>query len=217
MTKCSVCGNEFIKNRVNKKYCSRECMKEASNIRRKPVHGYFLLCVICQEEFESRHPKSKTCAKNECCHEYNRQRKEKDGNTAQAKERNKVTRNKPENKRKTRDLWLRYTFGISIETYEEMLEKQNGVCYICSKVNPSGRVLSVDHDHKTKMVRKLLCQNCNSLIGQAKEDIRVLEIVKEYLKEHDAYPTHAEPWSPSSEWSYLFTKPCDYDNQLSIC
>ena len=56
-------------------------------------------------------------------------------------------------------------FGISLEDYEELLEKQGGVCAICKNKCPSGRRLAVDHDHVTKRVRGLLCCNCNRVLG----------------------------------------------------
>lgn len=56
-------------------------------------------------------------------------------------------------------------YGMSQENYDTILEAQGGVCAICGGVNPSGRKLSVDHDHETLDVRGLLCVGCNTSMG----------------------------------------------------
>ncbi len=83
-------------------------------------------------------------------------------------------------RRKTR---LKTKYGLTVEQYNTMLEKQKCVCYICGGVN-SDRALAVDHCHTTGAVRKLLCTNCNTLIGQAKDNIDLLNKAINYLKEH---------------------------------
>jgi hypothetical protein len=50
--------------------------------------------------------------------------------------------------------------GITDELYFEMLERQSGHCALCP-ATPKTRRLHVDHDHKTKQVRGLLCMRCN--------------------------------------------------------
>lgn len=54
-------------------------------------------------------------------------------------------------------------YGLTVEEYDALLEKQCGVCAICEALPPVGRLrrLSVDHDHVTGEVRGLLCQRCN--------------------------------------------------------
>ncbi len=66
------------------------------------------------------------------------------------------------------DYMLRRRYGISLAQFEEMLEKQGGVCKICR--NPpsmKGREkrLHVDHCHRTNRVRGLLCHRCNVFLG----------------------------------------------------
>jgi len=61
-------------------------------------------------------------------------------------------------------------YGISIEEYEEIFAKQNGVCAICEKpenLTKDGKLhaLAVDHNHETLQVRGLLCMNCNTRLG----------------------------------------------------
>ena len=81
-----------------------------------------------------------------------------------------------------KDLKLRRAYGISLEDYNIILKQQNSVCAICENVCVSGRMLSVDHSHKTGKVRGLLCINCNRAIGNLKDDLKLLNRMKKYLK-----------------------------------
>ena len=71
--------------------------------------------------------------------------------------------------------------GLSVKEKKTILEKQFGLCAICgtSKFNAFGPHL--DHDHKTGMVRGVLCQNCNLAFGFAKEDVVILHKMIRYL------------------------------------
>jgi hypothetical protein len=42
--------------------------------------------------------------------------------------------------------------------------------------------LSIDHNHETGEVRELLCGDCNTAIGMAKEDPEILQAMISYLK-----------------------------------
>jgi hypothetical protein len=79
---------------------------------------------------------------------------------------------------------LKNKYGITLEQYDEMFEQQNGVCAICGGININGRRLGVDHDHETGKIRALLCNSCNHIIGDAKENIIVLQSAINYLKSH---------------------------------
>lgn len=78
-----------------------------------------------------------------------------------------------------RDAKYRYKYGITLRTFEEMLVDQKGVCAICKSANK----LAVDHDHKTGLVRGLLCYSCNSGIGQFRDNPTYLEAAIRYLGE----------------------------------
>ena len=86
-----------------------------------------------------------------------------------------------ENKGRTRNSYLKRFFGISLDDYNELLEKQNGVCAICG--GKSGkRSFSVDHDHTNGKVRGLLCRGCNVGIGNLNDDPELLEKAIQYIK-----------------------------------
>jgi hypothetical protein len=72
-------------------------------------------------------------------------------------------------------------YGITVTEYNEMLNEQNGLCAICGSDN-KGKTLHIDHEHKTRKVRRLLCRDCNLAIGFAREDVGILEKIIGYLK-----------------------------------
>jgi len=82
---------------------------------------------------------------------------------------------------------LRESFGLSLEQYQEMHDRQNGRCAICDEPETqmrSGKIkaLAVDHNHKTGAIRGLLCCDCNQGIGKLKDDPKILRLAAEYLE-----------------------------------
>lgn len=84
-----------------------------------------------------------------------------------------------------REAQLKKNYGITEEEYFEMLNLQNGLCKICLTKGKENRNLSVDHSHKTKRVRGLLCQNCNVGLGKFQDDEKLLAKAIEYLKNNN--------------------------------
>lgn len=82
----------------------------------------------------------------------------------------------------TRNKFLKYYYGITLEKYNEMFKNQNGCCAICKKHQVElNKRLFVDHCHNTGKIRKLLCQKCNTLLGMAEENPDVLKEAINYL------------------------------------
>lgn len=81
-----------------------------------------------------------------------------------------------------RKSYLMLRYGITIEQWQEMFDNQNGCCAICGKhQSKMVKTLSVDHDHKTGIVRGLLCHQCNAALGNLCDDIDVLKKALDYL------------------------------------
>lgn len=93
------------------------------------------------------------------------------------------------NPEKYRNSQMKSVFGITLEDYNKMFKKQKGLCKICglpeTHKNMHGvKGLSIDHNHHSKKIRGLLCNNCNLGIGQLKVDaFGILNLQKaiEYL------------------------------------
>lgn len=93
-----------------------------------------------------------------------------------------------------KDSHLRSKYGVSLADFETMQADQGDCCAICRKPETGLRygkpiTLAVDHNHTTGAVRDLLCRGCNQLIGNAKEDVGVLEAAIAYLRRH-SMPAH---------------------------
>lgn len=79
--------------------------------------------------------------------------------------------------------WLRSRYNISEEEHSEMLEKQNYTCAICKQPQNYSRTdkLYVDHCHVTSKVRGLLCNSCNTGLGNFKDNPNLLRKAATYL------------------------------------
>jgi Recombination endonuclease VII. len=76
---------------------------------------------------------------------------------------------------------LRRKFNMTVDEYNSLLNKQNGVCAICFEL-PVTKRLAVDHDAETSVIRGLLCANCNTAIGLLKHNLQRLDSAKNYLQ-----------------------------------
>jgi len=78
-------------------------------------------------------------------------------------------------------------YGVTPEWYESKLKEQNGLCEICGTDKPGGRGkdMHVDHNHTTNKVRGLLCSNCNTMLGLAKENLDILKLAMKYLEKYE--------------------------------
>ena len=81
---------------------------------------------------------------------------------------------------------MKKNYGITLEEYDAMVEKQDGKCAICETTKPKGNGarFHIDHSHKTGKVRGLLCSPCNLALGKFKDDIAILQSAIEYLRDH---------------------------------
>lgn len=84
---------------------------------------------------------------------------------------------------KQRHSHLKTNYGITIDSYDEMFEKQAGSCAVCNDA-PTGKRLHVDHDHATGKIRALLCPRCNLALGCTGDDPGKLRALAEYLEKH---------------------------------
>jgi DNA-directed RNA polymerase subunit RPC12/RpoP len=86
----------------------------------------------------------------------------------------------------TRDLYLRRTFGITLEEYKAILAAQGHRCPICNKPL-EGISNPVDHDHKTNVVRGIPCTYCNRRRIAQHTDWEMVQRIADYLKHHPAH------------------------------
>ena len=75
-------------------------------------------------------------------------------------------------------------YGVTENEYKKLIELQGSVCAICGLPPSSKKRLHIDHRHTDGVVRGLLCNNCNIILGHAKDSIVTLESAISYLKNH---------------------------------
>lgn len=128
-------------------------------------------CRDCQKEYHLANKEHR----NAQCRNYNKV------NNIVLKEyyKNKYAKNKI----KYNNARIKNMYGITLEDYTKMFEEQCGSCAICKRSqNEFKKALHIDHCHTTGKVRGLLCHNCNTFIGHAKENISILSNGISYLK-----------------------------------
>ena len=177
MKTCAKCGStegrvEFVKDRQGRRPVCRLCDNEQQREnrykrlgrRRRRGDAYSYTCQSCGLVFESVVSGTSKTTCDDCLRRAFNERA----------------------RRKWREGYLRRTYGISLEDYEQMLDAQDARCAICSTTEPGGRHdgFVVDHDHSTGAVRSLLCSNCNAAIGLLCEDPAVLRSAIDYLRRH---------------------------------
>lgn len=77
---------------------------------------------------------------------------------------------------------LKRIFGITVEDYDSKMVEQGGLCAICLK--PDNKRLAIDHCHKTKRVRGLLCQKCNRAVGLLADSSEIATRLVKYLQQY---------------------------------
>lgn len=73
-------------------------------------------------------------------------------------------------------------YGVGKSEVLAFAATQNGKCAICMKLLVPGRDTHVDHDHKTGVVRGLLCFVCNRGIGMFRDSDEILSRAVDYLR-----------------------------------
>jgi hypothetical protein len=92
-----------------------------------------------------------------------------------------LKRKSPTAKAKNLAKHLKRMYGLSLEEFERLNQKQNNCCAVCSR-SPSelGR-LYVDHCHQSGKIRGLLCQKCNSGLGLLGDTREALQKALKYI------------------------------------
>ena len=213
MKGCIICNKEIV-NTIKKGRPRLTCVK-CEEVRKAKV--IIKRCIICNKEIVNTigrgRPKiicSVKCEEvraKEWHNEYQQKPEVKAKKKAYLKEYSQLPKVKA--KRQTLEFKARQKelcqkahlkkYGLTKETYNEILKQQNNKCAICKNEETNtfkGQIvnLSIDHNHKTGKVRGLLCLKCNTSLGNLKDDISLFYKCIEYLnhyqkdKEKSKYP-----------------------------
>lgn len=85
------------------------------------------------------------------------------------------------NKEKVRASQIKYNYGLNLEQINKILIKQDYKCAICDRSLIETRGC-IDHDHKVKEVRGILCHQCNTGLGLLNENPELLRKAALYIE-----------------------------------
>jgi hypothetical protein len=84
---------------------------------------------------------------------------------------------------KRRAIQLKNKFNLTIKEWDDLFDKQKGVCAICAHPEQNGKRLSIDHCHTSGRIRGLVCNRCNSGLGRFDDDSKLMRRAVEYLEQ----------------------------------
>ncbi len=61
-------------------------------------------------------------------------------------------------------------YGLSLAQWRDLLASQGNACAACKSPDPGAQPWHTDHDHKTGLVRGILCFRCNIALGMIGDD-----------------------------------------------
>ncbi len=169
MKVCIKCGNNFSSRTCER--CKAEYQRRYRKINAESIHAKRV--AYCKKRFEEIKAQKKI---------YNSKNKEKISKVRKdyrTKNSEKLNDYYQSDERRNA-VYLRL-YGITLETYNILFERQNGVCAGCKRPSKNKR-LHVDHVHDdTKRVRGLLCNSCNRALGLLVDNIETLKNLTEYI------------------------------------
>lgn len=77
---------------------------------------------------------------------------------------------------------IKRDFNLSADEYFNLLKIQNNKCAICKSDFTNSKFTHVDHCHKTNKVRGILCNKCNTGIGQLNHNPEILRFAAIYCE-----------------------------------
>ena len=123
------------------------------------------------------------CNKFKYVEDFNKCAKRKDGLQYKCRQCEKEERQHPRRKRKQKIAQIKRDYKLGTSEYLKLYKSQKGLCAICGdKDRAKGKYLAIDHDHKSGIVRGLLCSNCNCALGLMGENVQTLTCAINYLK-----------------------------------
>ncbi len=100
------------------------------------------------------------------------------------KQKEYYNKNKEKIKKQRKNYQTIRKYGITLKERDIMLQKQDNKCAICKNNTFTGYDWSIDHSHLDGKTRGILCNRCNSLLGMAKDNIKILENAISYLQKY---------------------------------
>jgi hypothetical protein len=128
--------------------------------------------------------KCSTCKKVKDYIEFDKDKSRKSGHHNSCK----ICRKSEYSKDKSRNNRLKNNYSLTEIQLQQLFISQEQKCKICKKhfeKVSTHKGLYIDHDHKTKKVRGLLCGRCNRLLGNACDNTDILLSAILYLNYYE--------------------------------
>jgi Recombination endonuclease VII len=195
---CEVCGEPYQQRRPSQRVCSTLCRnsipRNTGGLRaRTDLEPRTCQNPECGKTYQPVRDIQIACSRP-CllkCPSYIESQRRTDSRperrAAQNRRRNLATTSDVEKRRfiNLRANMSRDGLRVTWDMYQDWLARQDGYCMICG--NPAeGKNGHTDHDHVTKMLRDLLCGNCNLGIGAFQDDPVLLRAAAAYIEKHRA-------------------------------
>lgn len=78
---------------------------------------------------------------------------------------------------------LRRKYNLTVDEFGNLFSEQKNKCAICEKHLSLIKDTRIDHEHRSGLVRGILCHNCNALLGHARDDVAILNSAIKYLSD----------------------------------
>lgn len=79
---------------------------------------------------------------------------------------------------------IKRRYGISIDEWNTLFIKQGNKCAICGDTHHHGKNWHTDHCHVTNKVRGILCNPCNTFVGQIEKSEERDIAARTYIEKH---------------------------------
>ena len=138
---------------------------------RRP-RGRVARCKSCIKEYYlhyCKHNKNKLLSRQRNYRRKNKERIQKHRSTYLKKNRHKLRQ------------YNVHKYVITMQDLEHMFLTQFGKCAICNISFVDRKTMHIDHDHTTRQIRGLLCEDCNRGLGSFKDNVVFLKSAIQYL------------------------------------
>lgn len=196
MLRCRECGNKYrrkYKLRVQKQKCQRCNKLKSKNQFVRLTKDHSRLCLVCYRKGKAQLENVKysevgtkgnmvkdgyylcsICNNIKPLKAFRKHKSNASGVTSSCKSCLKI---------RDREKKMFYTYGITIEEYNILYDKQNGNCAIChNNLKEGTNDCSIDHNHDNGNIRGLLCNTCNRALGMFQDSPQLLYSAIRYLK-----------------------------------
>jgi transcription elongation factor Elf1 len=169
---------KVVNNRLRCSKCRR--LKLVRNFYRKRKNIRHSWCKKCEEAYNYRYRRSAQCKQVRRAWRTKNPDKMKAYGVRAKQWQKKMRINDPD---RFRNYELKKRIGITLQEKREKFKQQHGRCGICKSKRPNTKqTWFADHDHTTKKFRGVLCGHCNSVLGYARDSVRILQRAIKYLK-----------------------------------